>query len=1117
MGQTTRTNPADDQPGEQTLAPGEVSVPTAVVPTGLVQHQLKQVLTGLMNDVVRGHEPPARTSGAASPEVAHDRLPNDRAGETSLLSVGGQGTQFIAGTRVALESVVNAHRQGKSPEEIQRSFPALSLEKVYRTIAYYLGHRHEVDEYVRQQKDAPAAWFGKQERGPNGNGRNDSGIADVTASPSPMAELEQTAAPLWSDGADDLQESDTVAPGAGTFAGDVDATVPPPPFGRTTVPPSEVADGTVPPPAGGVRPEGPASETAPPHTPTHSVTSSDPTLRHIETTGKLGPYEIVNKLGQGGMGAVYLARQVSLDRKVAVKVLTSQLSADASFVARFTREAYAAAQLTHHNIVQIHDIGEENDIHFFSMEFVEGKTLKRLLQTGGRVEPASAVSYILQAARGLKFAHDHCMIHRDIKPDNLMLNDQGLVKVADLGLVKRKGVADEKNTLLNQATDASETGAASAMGTPAYMPPEQASDAANVDVRADIYSLGCTLYDLVTGHPPFTGRTAVEVMTKHATEAVIPPDKLVDDVPKSLSEILLKMMAKKPQDRYANMDEVIEALEEYIAVSRGGAAGPFEPQEHHVQSLELAVSHFNSASWEYMRRFAIWTYFAGGGLGLFTMVFGSHMRGFLKVIWDWHRKIAAGVMGLMVMTFLCYAFLSAFSRRAYLSRQFKQFLSAARPMDWIQAGLTALIVLGVLSVLHMQVLGLTCLGAAFLIALAFHSTIDRAIRNERRHSLKQLESTLKTMRQQGMDEDDLRLFVCEHAGDKWEEIYIALFGSDQRIPARIRRQLRSRGVERKKWGALGNPIVHAIDTKMRHRQDERQIEYFAKIEERKLLADGMRAEQAKTKAHQIALNIVAKARRFKDAIDNSQVAHSPGSIDANAVLADDIDLDFPDMEHDSKLRRALYSITESVLGPQMRMVAGMVILASFLLWLRVTYPTLPTLVVQNVRQAIIDFRSGQSAAHPNAALPAKKNAVTANAQDATIKGITDATSESIADQSRQQIVKTEKKMLLVLGSWQGGLAGALLAISSLFRKFRAGPIMLGSTLVTLIVGRYLVIPTGGLLPPQYLGMVLGTMLAFIAFILGQERPTRRTPFQKVDVKRTDSSSKLQGRGPLPTR
>jgi serine/threonine protein kinase len=133
------------------------------------------------------------------------------------------------------------------------------------------------------------------------------------------------------------------------------------------------------------------------------------------------------------MGAVYLARQNSLDRNVALKVLAPNLARDPSFVARFTREAYAAAQLTHHNVVQIHDIGAQEDVHFFSMEFVEGQTLSHLIEENGKVDVEQAVGFALQAARGLRYAHDHGLIHRDIKPENLLLNDQGIVKVADPG------------------------------------------------------------------------------------------------------------------------------------------------------------------------------------------------------------------------------------------------------------------------------------------------------------------------------------------------------------------------------------------------------------------------------------------------------------------------------------------------------------------------------------------------------------------------------------------------------------------------------------------------------------------------------------------------------------
>jgi len=248
---------------------------------------------------------------------------------------------------------------------------------------------------------------------------------------------------------------------------------------------------------------------------------------------RLGGYEILRKLGEGGMGSVYLARQLSLDRNVAVKVLRPGLSQDPAFIARFTREAYAAAQLSHHNIVQIHDIGQNESVHFFSMEFVEGQTLAALVQQSGHVEAETAVALVLQAARGLKFAHDRAMVHRDVKPENLLIDDAGLVKVADLGLVKRRGSSDvaAAPSALSAAADASRTAANLSMGTPAYMAPEQARDAAAADARADIYSLGCTLYALLTGRPPFVGASAAEVIAKHAREPVTPPGVLVKACP----------------------------------------------------------------------------------------------------------------------------------------------------------------------------------------------------------------------------------------------------------------------------------------------------------------------------------------------------------------------------------------------------------------------------------------------------------------------------------------------------------------------------------------------------------------------------------------------------------
>ena len=177
-----------------------------------------------------------------------------------------------------------------------------------------------------------------------------------------------------------------------------------------------------------------------------------------EVLATLGGYQVLKLLGRGGMGAVYLARQTSLDRLVAVKVMLPKAAANPAFVARFTREAYAAAQMVHHNVVQIYDIGSAKNTHYFSMEYVKGESLTDVVRREGQLDPEQAVGYILQAARGLKYGHDMGMIHRDVKPDNLLINDQGIVKVADMGLVKlgddapESPVSDGAAALANQST-----------------------------------------------------------------------------------------------------------------------------------------------------------------------------------------------------------------------------------------------------------------------------------------------------------------------------------------------------------------------------------------------------------------------------------------------------------------------------------------------------------------------------------------------------------------------------------------------------------------------------------------------------------------------------------------
>jgi serine/threonine protein kinase len=317
---------------------------------------------------------------------------------------------------------------------------------------------------------------------------------------------------------------------------------------------------------------------------------------------RLGGYRIVSELGAGGMGSVYLAKQISLDRSCALKTIQAHWAQNPRVIARFIREAYAAAQLTHHNVVQIYDLGQEGGTNFFSMELVSGGSLDDQLKSKGKLPPKLASTLILQAARGLKFAHDHGMVHRDIKPANLMMTADGLVKVADMGLIKTPDAEDvasdgeaDVQTMMLASARSHVTAVGSSMGTPAYMSPEQSMDAASVDKRADIYSLGCTFYALLVGKPPFDGSTMLEVISKHRGEKIVRPDRIIAGLPTAVGDIIEKMTEKKPDDRYQDLEEVINDIEVYLELREDTSKATIKHDPANLNEVESAEQKASSA------------------------------------------------------------------------------------------------------------------------------------------------------------------------------------------------------------------------------------------------------------------------------------------------------------------------------------------------------------------------------------------------------------------------------------------------------------------------------------------------------------------------------------------
>ena len=277
---------------------------------------------------------------------------------------------------------------------------------------------------------------------------------------------------------------------------------------------------------------------------------------------RLGDYQLLRRLGRGGMAEVYLAEQVSLKRQVAFKVLRGSLAGDDAYIRRFHHEAQAAAKLVHANIVQIHEVGCLDGIHFIAQEYVSGQNVKQLLARRGQgLDAPLAVSILRQVTSALHKASEQGIIHRDIKPENIMLAQSGEVKVADFGLAR---VASQEAMNLTQV--------GITMGTPLYMSPEQVEGRA-VDPRSDIYSLGVTCYQMLAGHPPFDGETALAIAVQHLKTEPKRLEELRKDLPPAFCRIVHKMLAKDPKERYQRPIEIlrdlrglrIEGLEEALA------------------------------------------------------------------------------------------------------------------------------------------------------------------------------------------------------------------------------------------------------------------------------------------------------------------------------------------------------------------------------------------------------------------------------------------------------------------------------------------------------------------------------------------------------------------------
>jgi len=791
-----------------------------------------------------------------------------------------------------------------------------------------------------------------------------------------------------------------------------------------------------------------------------------------ELRGTLGGYQIERLLGRGGMGSVYLARQLSLDRAVAVKTMNEQWAADPIFLSRFTREAYAAAQLVHHNVVQIYDIGEDKKTHFFSMEFVPGRSLQDLINEKGALDSEEAVGYILQAARGLKFAHDHGMVHRDIKPDNLMLNEEGIVKVADLGLVKTPGAAaaeeeaeaakdwsgkqrpsSPKSNSAKLSATSGVTVAGAAMGTPAYMAPEQASDAANVDERADIYSLGCTLYTLVTAQHVFKGKTIMEVMSKHATEPVVPPDVVVSRVPKNLSQIVLKMVAKRPHDRYQSIDDLIEALETFLGIS---SAGPFTPKEQHAALLESAVDTFNKSSKAKLR-------------GLLKLVFTLLCVALVVILPLMGKPIMGGAaLGLWLLTSLCYFGLTGITQKTVLFAKVRQLVFGSKLTDWAMwfVGLVGIVLLLWVFKLLWAWIGVCVIAA--VIAAGFHFTIDRMVKKDRAVSTQEVQDILKSMRLKGLEEDALRRFVCKYSGKNWELFFETLFGYEAKLAAREKWGKGDDGKPRRRHGVWRDGAIAWIDEKLRAREEAKQAKHLQKIEREKLKAQGMNELQARKEAEWTAVSMVASAAKFQESVKAADRTPEGEALPEGTTQKVDVNRMIYGDENEEGEREIdrpgiMTWLMNLLLGARMRFVVGALLVIACVLWM-----------------------------HKNDLIPGSLKEQTGSVESLKQVNLESIKQIRLGDASEAEPLTIPLAPSIVtelLSSYSAGLAGLVLLASCIFRGKKMTVFMVPAA--GIILAGHLIPKVGelsvGPLQGQHLVWAAGGVLVVLGVLFGRRR------------------------------
>jgi hypothetical protein len=706
---------------------------------------------------------------------------------------------------------------------------------------------------------------------------------------------------------------------------------------------------------------------------------------------------------------------------VALTVLKPEWACLGVFTARLVRDAFAAAQIAHPNLVQLLALGEDQSRIFFALELVGGRVLAEQVEQGGPLSPRDAVAHTLQAARGLMFAHGRGLYHGDVRPDCIVVDDEGVTRVVGLGLAR---------TPVSVA-------AAEAQAAKGPIPiGDRWVEEARAAAAADLRSLGRTLHFLLTSAVPVGGESAPVVARLISRK-----------VPADLAEIVGRLIDVSPGAGYADLGQAVAALARSLEAQRPGST---VPGEGHTRTLTECLVSFRAAPAARWRRRVL---LGGTGVWALMVLVGLVAR---------QPRVAAGFLGLGLMTILAYFVVTGVTRRTGLFANVRGLILESRG-GWLVAMAVLALVVTALVVFHLHwaYLGFAILGV--LVALALHFEVDRRVEAEQHWAVDEARALLKALRLQGVGEETLRRFVRTTAGDDWEEFFEVLLGAEAMRSAREPSDLGLRGVIRKRSLPWRDWVTSWVDGEREARRQAREELFLQRIEERGLVAEGVNVLTARRKAPRIARAMVTAAANIQASAQvlatGTEIAAPPSITRAIGEAIEAPEHVLVEREH-GLIRPETSWLWKVLLGPQTRFLLGAVLLLGFLLW-----------IDQNgiVSGAQIRAAAARAAEHAD-----------------PLKVLRDIRIDvHVPVQTQPLRLPFLPKLLADLfQGWGAGAAGLILILSALVRGARMALFAIPGAAIAL-VGPRVGIPPIGSLDPAMASMAIGAGIALLGVVVGR--------------------------------